>query len=83
MNKMQKQILSLGKINGLIAEKQATDKKITQIYIAEQMGISEPTLSKKLNGFTPFKESATEGELTILGMILGVDISEFYKYVEV
>jgi hypothetical protein len=86
---MRVQVLSLGRINGILAEKQTTNKKLTNEYIAEQMDISVTALSNKLNNKVPFKESAYEkanslvGELAILAMLLGVDVSEFYKWIEI
>jgi transcriptional regulator with XRE-family HTH domain len=79
---MARQVLSLGQINGLISDKQRQNRKITQKYISEQMGIEEATLCKKLRGYVPFKESETDGELTLLAMILGVSINDFYKTLE-
>jgi transcriptional regulator with XRE-family HTH domain len=60
----------LDKLRGAMAE-----RRVSQREAAEQLGISQASLSSRLNGITPLRVD----ELILLASMLGVDASGLLK----
>lgn len=47
-------------------------KRVTGTTLAQALGVSQPTLSRRLNGHIPFDLD----ELEVVGKVLGVSVSD-------